>query len=356
MKGNTDGATYVFRPDARVVVHDADTVELRTGVWNADATTLHDEDGKGILAGLVRELAAGTPVRELRGRRGVSADAVTEIVEALLANDVLRMPVAGQTTTSLEAGHTLGMGASDRILPQSLIVVAPPELATLFGAALGEARASTVTRAEDSAVAPLLARDLFLDADGLAASDAVAPYLSWKASAVVVVWPELHPFLIGNLNRLSHEVGFRLVPAVVDGPFGILGPTVIPGMTPCFACAETRVLDTMRDSALYLRYRDALAEQRVHAPAGGTWHPVFAVVAGLAAWDASNLLDFGTGFTAGKLFTLYAPTMEMMFHELVAVPGCPVCAPPAALDTPLYADLQGYVAAHLGQAPSGEAR
>jgi bacteriocin biosynthesis cyclodehydratase domain-containing protein len=349
MNSTIDSDNYVFRPDVRVVVHDPDTVELRTGVWNTDSVTLRDEDGKGVLAELVLALADGATVRDLRGRRGVAASALTDVVEALLANDVLRLtgPDA-RGMTSPTAAQTLGMGARDRVRPESTILLAPDELANLFGPALGAEYTGAVSRADSALVASLLARDLFLDTDGLATSDAAANFLSWKESAVVVLWPELHPFLLGNLNRLSHEVGFRLVPAVVDGPFGIIGPVVLPGLTPCFACAESRVLDTMRDSALYVRYREALARGQVHTPQGDAWHPMMAVVAAFAAWETDSLLRFGIGFTAGKLFTLYAPTMEMMFHELVTVPGCPVCAPPSGLDTPLYADLQGYVAAHLG--------
>lgn len=197
-------------------------------------------------------------------------------------------------------------------------------------------------------------QDLRLEADGLAIASIVEPFMKWKDALVVALSSELNPILLGNLNYLAHRVGFRFLPAVVDGPFAIVGPTVTPGNTACFACAEMRVLESLRDHTLYVEYRKALTENKVY---GSTMEvamdPFLATIMSLASWEVLNMMAVGNSFTTNKLLSIYAPTMEIMFHELLRVPGCRICGKPAALDQPLYADLRSYLSSQLGPKDRG---
>lgn len=350
-----DSHAYALRCDVRIVVHDADTVELRTGVWNSSSVVISDDEHKGKLARIVLALADNPSATWPARNAGATEDEVTSVIETLLAHDVLvpASDAAEWSRAPYAASRTLGMGQGDRKIPERLIVLAQPGHADLFTAMLEPALRDKVSAGADKLVAQLTERDLFLDADGFAQS-ANGAFDQWRDSAVAVVWPELHPLLLGNLNRLAHLSGFTLIIAVADGAFGIVGPTVVPTITPCYACAEIRVLDAMRDHTLYAGYRKALAEGRVH---GGTspMNPFHAVITSFAAWEAANLLTTGTAFTCGRLLTLYAPTAEILFHELAIVPGCDVCGPSPGLDAPLYADLQGYLTAVLGDKPGARA-
>ena len=169
---------------------------------------------------------------------------------------------------------------------------------------------------------------------------------------MLVVWPELNPILFGNLNRLAHNVGFSVLFAAIDGPFAILGPTVLPGLTACFECAQTRVLDAMRDHTVYTDYRKHLAEGRVYGHLTKAMNPFQATLGAMAGWEVQSLLRTGSAFTCDKLLTVYGPTMEIMFHELLMVPGCPVCGPKVGLDAPLYADLQAFLTSRLDRKSS----
>jgi bacteriocin biosynthesis cyclodehydratase domain-containing protein len=123
----------------------------------------------------------------------------------------------------------------------------------------------------------------------------------------------------------------------------MIGPSVFPYLTPCFACTEARVLETLRDHALYTGYRSALAESKVYGPQTLIMDPMQATSLSLAGWEITNIMTVGSAFTAGKLLTIYAPTLEFAFHELTRFPGCPVCSTRSGLDQQLYSDLRAYL-------------
>jgi len=109
------------------------------------------------------------------------------------------------------------------------------------------------------------------------------------------------------------------------------------------------VLEALRDHTLYSEYRSALAEGKVHGSEAGTMDPMQATTLSLAGWEMTNMLSVGSAFTTGKLLSIYAPTMEIAFHELVRFPGCPVCSVRASLDRQLYSDLRSYLSSQLGE-------
>jgi hypothetical protein len=267
------------------VEFDPDTVELRTGVWNPSSITLSDDDRKGRLARIVRELHAGRSHAEVASGTGTTEDEVADVIQALLREEILVPAPAGESARApYLIARTLGMGMEDRAVPARAMLVAPTALGLLLTGLLPSGLRDRVAHADARLVEDLQSRDLFLDADGLAQSDATERFETWKGAAVVVVWPELNPILLGNLNRLAHLVGFTLLPAAIDGPFAVLGPTVVPSVTSCWACAETRVLDALRDHTLYVDYRTALADGRVQvSEAGEEMNPFLGLLAGLCA-------------------------------------------------------------------------
>jgi bacteriocin biosynthesis cyclodehydratase domain-containing protein len=341
--------TFAFVPGTRVVVHDPDSVEVRTGVWSSSSVTLADDERRGVLGAIVRSIQDGQSVDAIARRLSLSEDAVGSVIDALIANHALTVREDAEETPRLPylVAPTLGSMHGRSAAVQDAILLGPSaftdHLASILPSAL---RDRTRVAAYDS-VRRLMTRDLFLEADGLTAADAAGEFEDWRGRLVVAAWAELHPILFANLNQLAHRVGFSFLPAVVDGPFVIVGPTVVPGATPCFACAETRVLESLRDHTLYTGYRAALGMEAVYGEAQTTVDPLQATTLSLAAWEVTNMLTMGASFTLGKLLTLYAPTFEVTFHELLRVPGCHVCSPRGALDQPLYSDLRSYLRTQL---------
>jgi bacteriocin biosynthesis cyclodehydratase domain-containing protein len=347
---------YSLRSDVRIVAHDDDVVEVRTGVWSSSSVTLTDDEHRGILADILLALSRGETVEQIVEQGRISHDDVASVVEVLLGNEVM-VPTGAADGAYLGTG-TIGMGSAQRKAPRRVVLAGRASYVDLFVSMLDERDRERVTVADDALLNEVRRRDLYLDRHGMAVVDAIAPFADWQGAAVVALWPDIDPLLFRNLNRLALDVGFKFLPATADGPFGIIGPTVVPRLTACFECAETRVVDAMRDHTLYTQYCTALAEGRVHSGSQrrDAMNPFQAVIVAFAAWEVSNLLKWGTAYTAGKLLTIYAPTMEIAFHELLMVPGCAACSPPASLDAPLYSDLRAYLRAQLDCSEGGEGR
>jgi bacteriocin biosynthesis cyclodehydratase domain-containing protein len=340
-----------FVPGLRAILHDADTVELRTGVWNASSVMLADDERRGVLGKVILGLLNHHPLEAIARDSGLKLDDVIDVVEALAERQVLVSQEDSEKWNRIShlVLPTLGVLRDDQTPPQEAILLAPPHMAAFFRAAAGAAVSDRLRDAEDSHLTALSHRDLFLETTGLTATDAMAPYEPWRGKLIVVALPELHPLVAANVNRLAHGIGFSFVMAAVDGPFAIVGPAVIPGITPCFACAEARVLEALRDHTLYVQYRSALANGHVHGGAYSAIDPLQATTLSLLAWEVVNLLTVGSGFTSGKVLSVYAPTLEIVFHELLRMPGCPVCSSRSALDRPLYADLRSYLTTQLAR-------
>ena len=348
---NTFEGSFVFRPDVRVVLHSADSVELRSGVWSCNSITLSDEEQKGILGKIVLGILHRKSIEEITQKDQISNDEVLSVIESLATNGLLITSGHADvwSRTTFLTTSTLGAGKDMRKHPKRVLLLGPSTMTDFLRTTVTPALTDAIHVVEKDLVERLSRQDLFLESNGLATATISSDFSEWQGALVVAVWPELDPILLGNLNRLAHKTGFMFLSAVIDGPFTLIGPTVIPHLTPCFACAEARVLEALRDHTLYAQYRSALAESKVYGLQPVTMDPMQATTLSLAAWEMTNMLSVGTAFTAGKLLSIYAPTMEFVFHELVRFPGCPVCSARASLDQQLYSDLRGYLSSQMGE-------
>lgn len=348
---NTFESSFVFRPDVRVIVHSADRVELRSGVWNCNSITLSDEEEKGILGKIVLGLFQKKSVAELTHKEHISNEEALSVIESLAAQNLLITKEDADTwsPTNFLSTSTLGTAKEMRTLPKRAIVIGPPTMTDFLRTAISPELRDAIHSVEEDVVKRLRKQDLFLDSTAFDMAKTASVFSEWQDALIVAVWPEIDPILLGNLNQLAHKVGFMLLSAVIDGPFALIGPTVVPHQTPCFACAEARVLEALRDHTLYIEYRTALAEGKVHGADAETIEPLRATTLSLAAWEVTNMLSVGSSFTTGKLLSIYAPTMEIAFHELWRFPGCPVCSARAGLDRQLYSDLRSYLSSQLGE-------
>ena len=333
-----------FVPDARIVTFDQDTVEIRTGVWHTVSITLSDESKKGVLSDVITAIVRGSTPQQIAENHGVTLDEVIEVVERLNQNGLLTLTEGLERWDRLPylVGSTLGSVRA--VKPARAYLFGPAYATTFVKHAMGNGLAAIETvELEQDKLSELMTRDLFLDRDGLQMATAIAPYEEWRGSLVVAILPQFNPILPVNVNRLAHLVGFSFLPVCVDGPFAMLGPTVVPSKSACYACAEARVLESMRDHTLYQTYRRAALEGKVHTVEANVIDPFQSSIFSLAAWELSNFAAFGTAFTIDKILTIYAPTMEIVFHELLRMPGCAVCSPRYTMDGPLYSDLMSFI-------------
>ncbi|GCE21477.1 TOMM precursor leader peptide-binding protein [Dictyobacter kobayashii] len=345
---NLEDTRLAFIPGARVIIHDPNTVELRTGVWNCSSVTLSDDEEKGILGEVILGLLDNHSIATLTQKLGVRSDQIGSVVETLVENNIL-VPVEKRNVwnqLAYLATPTLGYRPEPGDdLPAQVIVLGSATLVKQFRHITHGLLGDKLQEASEDTIKRLRVKDLNLESNGLELSDHLETFQHWRGALIVALWNELDPILLGNINRLAHHIGFTFLPGAIDGPFSIIGPTIIPQVTACFQCAEMRVIEALRDHTLYTEYRRALAEQRVY---GGedkdeAIDPFQANMVSFAAWDAINLVTLGNAFTLNKILGIYGPTLEVRFHELLRMPGCPVCSEPITLGPTLYSDLRSYL-------------
>lgn len=339
-----------------VIPHSADIVELRYGGWNAQSYTLTDSSGGGSLHRVLVLLDGSRSIAEVAREARVSRRDVQAIVDRLSElgaldegpTNALDNYVERVTPTLLPFGG----GSADKI--RSPLVVGGTGVAARVAALLQDSLSESsvvIERTADEALLALAARSQELFGDGFDFAEAAEPFASWRDRLVVAPFPLVRPHVALTLNRLAMHHLFSWLHAVIDGPVLIIGPLTVPSRSPCFECFEARVSMNLREGASYQRYKQALAQGR-NQGARLELDPVLeAMIGSLTTFEALNFLLTGTTFTVGKALSVYLPTMEFTFNEILRMPGCPGCGPETyAEDTELYFDVR----AILGELSRGD--
>lgn len=334
-----------LRPHLTAVPHSADVVELRHGGWSAESYTLSDSSGGGTLAGVVERLDGTRTVTEVAREVGVSRRDVEGLLDHLTGLDLLE---EGPTTAldayvarAAQALLPFGGGAATDISDPVVLGSSPVarRVAELLGESL--AAAGTGVRAEDDGELLTLAGRPEMLTDPVALAAAAEAFDSWRDRLVVAPQESVRPHVAVLLNRLAHRCGFTWLHAVVDGPSLVVGPLTVPGRSACYECFEARVAMNLRESVSYLRYKTALAQGRTAGSPPEVEPVLGAMLAAHTAAEALNLLLTGTTFTVGKALSIYLPTMELTWNEVLRLPGCPACGPVEyAQDEELFFDVR----------------
>jgi hypothetical protein len=82
----------------------------------------------------------------------------------------------------------------------------------------------------------------------------------------------------------------------------------------------------LRDAGHYQKYKAAVADARAIMGRPPCYPPLSSLLCGHAALEAANYVMTGSTFTVNKLLSLYLPTMEFSFNEVLRTPGCDACS------------------------------
>jgi bacteriocin biosynthesis cyclodehydratase domain-containing protein len=149
------------------------------------------------------------------------------------------------------------------------------------------------------------------------------PLERWPASDAIVVasWRPV-PSLCDVVDRACHDRRLPFVPVIVDAAELCVGPVVVPGRGPCWACWALRLTQHARwgsDRSLLLQH------YAVNHEAGPQGH--FAPFATMGAARVSQILDSPPGATlpAGHVWQIDMITREITTSTVVGVHDCPRC-------------------------------
>lgn len=330
-----------------VVAHSPDIVELRSGVWNAESYTLTDHAGSGNLSRLVSGLDGTASRAELAKREGVTRAEVEALVDHLDQLGLIEQHPSTALDAYLDRVDTLSSGAEASPVDTPVFLLGDPAISEAIGlqldGATGDGKVQQVGP-DDPAWRAILELERSGPVGGLELAEAGIAADAWRDGLVVLAESVINPLRFRAVNRLAIETGFTWLHAAVDGPFLFVGPTVIPKRSACYECFETRVAMNLRETAGYLRYKNALAHGVVVAGEQPLIAPLRNLLGSHVALETINYVHTGSAFTVEKVLSIYLPTMEIAYQEVLRLPGCPACGPlPERDDASLYFDARAWI-------------
>jgi len=310
-----------------LVPHSLDRVELRYGVWNAVSHTVADESGSGTLYPILQHLNGSFTPKEISRKLGVPRREIEALLDHLEGLDVL------ETSSSSALDYFLDTVGSWRSEPDatraaSVVLLGDGDLcAAIRGYMQPSLDGKPVEMAlpGDAASAALSDPDRSWLFDGLELESRLAVFEHWRGSFIVHAEKAVNPLASQALNRVCAELRVPWMNVALDGPFLIVGPIFVPHRTACFECLELRVTMNLRENGSYQRYKQALAEGEVRRGPLAIEPALLGILASHAALEALNFALTGYSFTLGKVLTIYLPTMEFNFNEVLRAPTCPAC-------------------------------
>ncbi|MFE0100724.1 TOMM precursor leader peptide-binding protein [Streptomyces sp. NPDC059009] len=328
-----------------VVPHDRNTVELRSGVWNPQSITLVDHSGAGRLSTLVSGLDGTRDRSQLAKEAGVTRTELEALIDHL---DQLAVLEHGPSTALDAYLDRTATGRVERAATESVRILGGGSSAAQVAALLGTHEQLTVSGPEDSAEQLRLLDQCPLDTleDGLAFERFAEQFEDWRGCLLVHIGDAVHPLRLATLNRVALALGTPWIQAALDGPLLLVGPTFVPDSTACFTCFETRVVMNLREGAAYQRYKKALAsaEGPLAEHGDGGTGVLTSLLASHTALEALNMAVTGATSTVGKVLGIYLPSMEMVYSEVLRLPGCPSCGTVPERDgTEVYFDVRRWI-------------
>ena len=329
-----------------VIGHSPDTVELRTGVWNPQSFTIKDESGRGRVLNLILGLDGSSTPRELAKREGASRADVEAVIDHLYSLGAIETEPPSALDAYLDTVAALGRARDPKDIADRVLLLGDPALTEQVGALLGEDLGVPVVPvdSDDRLWTRLTASTPAELHDGLSLAQLAEEFQPWSGSFAVVADRIVEPLRMRTLNRIAHKIGMPFIHGVFDGPFLFVGPTVLPHSSACWECFETRMTMSLRESASYLAYKNALSQGQVLRGQPPVLPAVTGVLASHLALETTNFVRTGTTFTVEKVLGMYLPTMEIAYNEVLRLPGCRGCGSlPERDDTSLTFDPRSWL-------------
>ncbi|MDF9747475.1 TOMM precursor leader peptide-binding protein [Natrinema salsiterrestre] len=123
-----------------------------------------------------------------------------------------------------------------------------------------------------------------------------------------------------RVNETAVETETPLTVAQLLGLEAILGPTIVPGESPCLLCLLKRWQSFQDNLDSYRAYVESTTErQNIHLPAHER------LLAGLVSKEATTQLLTGHGYVVGRTLDVDLLSMDLETNEVLKMPRCDVC-------------------------------
>ncbi len=349
--------TFVLNPHLKVIRTSKDEVLVRHGSRSLYSEMTGDPARTGLLGRLLAHARSASSLDELMQAGVVATDErvlAADMIAYLRQRQVLVEPASPLVDTYLDS--ILARGSATAPLSQARVaILGAGPLGSMIARSLAAARVQRVTVVDDRRASEQLAIEGCLDLPpGTVGAtrplaEALGDYLTALATSeiearvgdpadadllrevlgdaniAIVAWEGRSPRLFHAVNEVALECGTPWMTVFLDGSEGIVGPTYLPGVSPCYLEFETQ------DEATLLR-RDELVLYRDHLDdtAAGTVDfilPCHAqIVAGYATTSVIRMLALGHTFTTGRALRIDLERMAVDTADVLRLPRCPACS------------------------------
>lgn len=292
--------------------------ELRVGPFMDAKHSITDSEGEGVIGDLVEYLDGSYTVAEILDRFDDEyRTEIRSILETLYEERAL-VDVSEREPDSLWSYSVIDDEISadqhDRLREATVGVVTRGRIGTMVASDL------TATGVESVRVKSIGdGRELAADSSVTRESGDIETLVS---SVDYVVYADDSPGteIARQVNRAAVESETPMTAGQLLGVEGILGPTVVPGQSPCLKCLLSRWRGYQSDVESYEAYTASSHELGdVHLPAHSR------ILSGLLSKEATTQLLTGHGYVVGRTLDIELRSMAFETNELLKRPRCSIC-------------------------------
>lgn len=335
--------TIRIKPVYSVVVHSPNTVELRQGVWNSVSHMLNDEKEDNILAEIVLGLKAQLPLPDISKNLGISRAKVESVLDHLHQLGVLQTGAESFLDYYVENYiPSLRSTLYNKYkIQMPVVLLGDIDLVQQIKKQLSVINEIEIIEDESywSQLKNILEDDLN---DALLREHVIASFKNLENKFVVLVQSHINPILSARFNCIAHQLNIAWLHLAVDGPFLFVGPLFKGQNGPCYECFETRISMNLREGDSYRNYKNAIYKNQVYT---SSHDPLLTITTQLLVAHASleilNFLSTKNSFVTHKVLTIFLPTMEFIYHDVLRLSACKTCGSTTHRDNgQLYFDFQ----------------
>lgn len=334
-----------------IIIHSPDSIELRAGVWNPVSHYLEDDKKTGVLAELVKALDGTRSGGEIAKECGVKRNEVETLIDHLNSLGALDFGPAhifdyyiDEVAPSLKSSAT----AIDLEPSQPILLLGDPHLCKMVDNLIHDSfdgRVQNTRILEESAYLPSLMESEDWLYDPLALEEKLEAFSAWKNHFVILAVRHINPNLASRLNRILYNLKISWLHMAVDGPFLFVGPLFAGGFGPCYDCFEKRCNMNLRDHHSYQKYKAALMKNQVFTPSFKSYEKILMqLISAHGVMAAMNFLLTGSSFIKNKVLSIYLPSMEISFVDVLRLSNCVTCGSVTKRDEhQLYFDSEALI-------------
>jgi thiazole/oxazole-forming peptide maturase SagC family component len=321
-----------IKPHFTIIPHSSDQVELRKGVWNPVSFTLNDDSGKGKLYSILKDLDGERSVADISKKHSVSRADIEGVLDQLQqlgavetsSSNFLDYYIEQACPSVMQRLYQSGNTTSKKIILLGCNVITA-SLKSMIETYFPKHQVKYIEESNPQYQILVGSNDQWLY-DALKLESEIELFSDWKDSLIIYAQQVMNPIVCNRLNIITHELKITWIHGAIDGPFLLIGPLFLATSGPCYSCFETRVSMNLREHASYVKYKQAIVDGKIYENSALSSHsPLVHLLASHLTLEIINYLATGTGFTRNKVLSIYLPTMEIAFNEVLKVSTCPVC-------------------------------